>query len=161
SPCTAQDVISYPITGLDQGTPYMLQIRAAAADGTQSRILTSTFTTTTTPPVVPEATVALIASESSRCAARGGSFYTSPGRRGHGGSGGGRGGSLVPHRRGRRHRPGTRAGRSPRDPLPHRAHHRQHVRVPHQLQHRLRHLWQLGRRPRRVVQQPEDVRRSD
>ena len=60
----------------------MLQIRAAAADGTQSRILTSTFTTTTTPPVVPEATVALIASESSRCAAMGGSFYTSPSVRG-------------------------------------------------------------------------------
>src|SRR2546430_1866882 len=34
----------------------------------------------------------------------------SGGRRGRGGSGGGRGGSLVPHRRGRRHRPGTRAG---------------------------------------------------
>src|SRR6266545_1715082 len=82
SPCTAQDVISYPITGLDQGTPYMLQIRASAADGTQSRMLTSTFTTTTTPPVVPEATVALIASESSRCAAMGGSFYTSPSVRG-------------------------------------------------------------------------------
>src|SRR3989440_6370595 len=60
----------------------MLQIRASAADGTQSRMLTSTFTTTTTPPVVPEATVALIASESSRCAAMGGSFYTSPSVRG-------------------------------------------------------------------------------
>src|SRR2546421_5704020 len=69
----------------------------------------------------------------------------SGGRRGRGGSGGGRGGSLVPHRRGRGHRPGTRAGRPPRDPLPHRAPHRQHVRVPHQLQPRLRHLWQLVR----------------
>jgi hypothetical protein len=82
SPCTAQDVIGYPITGLDQGTPYMVQIRASAADGTQSRMLTSTFTTTTTPPVVPEATVAQISTESSRCAGMGGDFYTSASVRG-------------------------------------------------------------------------------
>ncbi len=82
SPCTAQDVISYPITGLDQGTPYMLQIRASAADGTQSRMLTGTFTTTTTPPLVPQATVAQISTDSSRCAGMGGDFYTSASVRG-------------------------------------------------------------------------------
>jgi hypothetical protein len=82
SPCTKQDVISYPIADLDQGTPYMIQIKGLRADGTQSRMLSGTFTTLTSPPVVPEATVALISSESSRCAAMGGSFYVSPSVRG-------------------------------------------------------------------------------
>jgi len=82
SPCTAQDLISYSIGELDEGTPYMIQIKALAADGTQSRELSGTFTTLTSPRVVPEATVALISSESSRCAAMGGSFYVSPSVRG-------------------------------------------------------------------------------
>jgi chitodextrinase len=82
SPCTARDVISYPISDLDEGTPYTIQIKALRADGTQSRELSGTFTTLTTPRVVPEATAALIASESSRCVGMGGSFYVSPSARG-------------------------------------------------------------------------------
>jgi len=82
SPCTAQDVISYPIGELAEGTPYTLKIQALSADGTQSRELSGTFTTLSSPRVVPEATVALISTESSRCAMLGGSFYTSPSVRG-------------------------------------------------------------------------------
>lgn len=78
SPCTAQDVISYPTSDLDQDTPYTFQVQALAADGTVSRTLSTTFTTVAVPPTVPVATTALIASESSRCAAVGGDVYLSP-----------------------------------------------------------------------------------
>jgi len=82
SPCTAQDLISYPIGELQEGTPYTIQIQARGADGTQSRELFGAFTTLTSPRSVTEANVALIASESSRCAAMGGDLYTSPSVRG-------------------------------------------------------------------------------
>jgi chitodextrinase len=82
NPCTAQDVISYSAGELDGGTPYQLQIKALAADGTQSRMLSGTFTTPAVDPVVPVATTGLIASESSRCAGLGGAFYVSPSQRG-------------------------------------------------------------------------------
>lgn len=75
SPCTAQDVISYPIGPLEDGTPYTFQIDALRADGTRGRSLSGSFTTkTNTVPVAPE-TVQEVASESSRCAGMGGDFY--------------------------------------------------------------------------------------
>jgi hypothetical protein len=82
SPCTEQDVISYPVPDLDESTLYAIQIQGVAANGSPSRELSGTFTTLTSPRVVPAATVALITSESSQCAGSGGSFYLSPNARG-------------------------------------------------------------------------------
>jgi hypothetical protein len=75
SPCTAQDVISYPIEPLEEGTPYTLQIDALRADGTQARSLSGSFTTKTNTALVAPETVQQVASESSRCAGMGGDFY--------------------------------------------------------------------------------------
>jgi hypothetical protein len=78
SPCTAQDMIRLAIGELDEATPYQVQIAALRADGTQSRMLSGTFTTPPASPIVPIETTQLIASEASRCAGLGGDFYASP-----------------------------------------------------------------------------------
>jgi hypothetical protein len=78
SPCTSQDVISYPITALEQGTPYTLRVEALRTDGTVARTLSGLFTTTTGPDVVPVATTQLVVSEGTRCAGVGGDFYVAP-----------------------------------------------------------------------------------
>jgi len=82
SPCTAESLIKLPIGELDPETPYQLQIAALRADGTQSRMLSGTFSTPPYAPVVAPETTQLIASEASRCAALGGDFYASPSVRG-------------------------------------------------------------------------------
>jgi hypothetical protein len=82
SPCTPQDVISYPITPLEEGTPYTFRVDALRDDGTVSRSLSGSFTTTVGPALVPPAMVQQIASESSQCAGMGGHFYVSPSMRG-------------------------------------------------------------------------------
>lgn len=83
APCTAQDVIGFPVTPLEQETSYTLRVEAVRADGTTDRTLSATFTTGAGPEVVPAATAAEIASESSQCAGRGGTFYASPTARAH------------------------------------------------------------------------------
>lgn len=75
SPCTSQDVISYPIDALEDGTPYTFRVDALRADGTTARTLSGSFTTKTTPDAVPPETTQLTASESSRCAGVGGDIY--------------------------------------------------------------------------------------
>jgi hypothetical protein len=75
SPCTAQNVISYPIEPLEEGTPYTWQIDAVRADGTQARSLSGSFSTTSNTVLVSPETVQLAASESSRCTGMGGDFY--------------------------------------------------------------------------------------
>ncbi len=82
SPCTEQDVISYTIEPLEEGTPYTFHVDTLRADGTLARTLSGSFTTTISTPTVPDAVVQQIASESSQCAGMGGSFYVSPSQRG-------------------------------------------------------------------------------
>jgi hypothetical protein len=82
SPCTAQDVIKYPLTYLDQSTPYAFKMEALAADGTVARSLDGEFTTTAGPAVVSPATTQLNASEASSCAGQGGDFYVTAAARG-------------------------------------------------------------------------------
>jgi hypothetical protein len=79
NPCTAQDVIRYPIEPLEEATPYTFRIDAARADGTQARSLSGSFTTMTSTVLVSPATVQLVASESSRCAGLGGDLYVGTG----------------------------------------------------------------------------------
>lgn len=81
SPCTAQDTISYSIVPLDEGTSYDLQVEALAADGTQTRTISGSFTTTTTSLLVSDDTRQMDASQTSSCAAMGGDFYVAPSAR--------------------------------------------------------------------------------
>jgi hypothetical protein len=82
SSCTPQDVISYPIEPLEEGTPYTFRVDALRADGTLARSLSGSFTTMVSVDVVPPAIVQQIASESSQCAGMGGHFYVSSSMRG-------------------------------------------------------------------------------
>ena len=77
-PCTAQDVISFIIEPLDEGTPHTFRVEALRADGTTSRSISGSFTTTTSTPLVSADTRQMDASETSRCAAMGGDFYIAP-----------------------------------------------------------------------------------
>jgi fibronectin type III domain protein/deoxyribonuclease NucA/NucB len=81
SPCTAQDTISYSIDPLDEGTSYDFEVEALAADGTQSRTISGSFTTTTTSLLVSDDTRQMDASQTSSCAAMGGDFYVAPSAR--------------------------------------------------------------------------------
>jgi hypothetical protein len=78
SPCTAQDVISYPIAPLEQATTHTFQFDALGADGTTARRLSGSFTTMAGLAVVPAAFTQQVASESSQCAGMGGHLYVTP-----------------------------------------------------------------------------------
>lgn len=78
SPCTSEDVISYPIEPLEEGTPYTFRVDALAADDTVARSFSGSFTTTVGRDLVLPETTQLLASESSRCAGMGGDLYVAP-----------------------------------------------------------------------------------
>lgn len=78
NPCTAQDVISFPVTPLEQATSYTFRFDSLHADGSAGRTLSAPFTTSGGPDVVPEVTRQEIASDSSLGAGLGGTFYVAP-----------------------------------------------------------------------------------
>ncbi len=77
-PCTADNVIRFPIEPLESLTSHTLRVDAIGEDGTKVRDFGGEFITSAVEPAVPEAVTQQVTSEGSQCAAQGGDFYIAP-----------------------------------------------------------------------------------
>lgn len=82
TPCTENDLVKYPVSELEEGTPHTFRVDALRADGTKGRDLNGSFTTTTGPYLVSPETTQTTATEASACTGRGGDIYIAASSRG-------------------------------------------------------------------------------